>query len=68
MFAKLEHFQFLCHNNKKVKTLSIKGEEIIDMKKIDLNNVNIGDLMEIHKRKIEVTKKEQIEEKRKIFI
>ena len=34
--------------------------------KVDLKNVSIGDLKEVHKKKVEVSKQERVEEQRKI--
>ena len=44
----------------------LKPKEDLDLKKVDLRSVRISDLKEIHKKKLEVTRQEQIEEQKKI--
>ncbi len=45
---------------------SLSADKDFDLKKIDPKSVTIAELKEIHKRKIEATKQERIEEQRKI--
>jgi len=42
------------------------SENEFDLKKIDIKKVTIADLKKFHRRKIEVTKKEQVEEQKRI--
>ena len=43
-----------------------KKPAVFDVKKADLSGITIADLKEMHKRKIEATKQEKIEEKKRI--
>jgi len=42
------------------------GEEVFEVKRADVSRISIGDLKKVHKKKVEVTKMEQIEEQKKI--
>jgi len=44
----------------------LEGVKELDLNKIDQSAVTIADLQELHKKKVEVTKQEQIEEQHKI--
>jgi len=48
------------------KKIMLDADENLDIKKINSGEVTIADLRELHKRKVEATKQEQLEEKRKI--
>ena len=42
------------------------GEEFFDIKKANTSNISIGDLQVVHRKKVEATRLEQIEEQKKI--
>ena len=44
----------------------LRENKALDLKKVDPNRVTIGDLQKLHKRRIEATKLEQVEEQKKI--
>jgi len=44
----------------------IGREEVIEIKKVNLSKVNIGHLRELHRKKAEATRQEQIEEQKRI--
>ena len=48
------------------KNLELKENEDLDLEKVDINRVRISELKEVHKKRVEVTKSEQIQEQRKI--
>lgn len=54
------------NNEKILEKEIIEEKKDLDLKKANLSGVTIGDLRKIHRKKIEVTRKEQIEEQRKI--
>lgn len=47
-------------------SLELKDGEDLDLNKVDIKRVRISDLKELHKKRVEATKEEKIEEQKKI--
>lgn len=58
--------EMIFKSKEKVEESKTDDEEYVDFKKIDKNNMTIGDLKNINRRRVEASKIEQIEEQKKI--
>ncbi len=54
-------------NSKNQPSINLKDDEDLELDNVDISNVLIGDLRDIHKKRIEITKQERKEEKEKII-
>ncbi len=68
IFKKLMNNKESSEEEENLENISSDAEEDedFDLNKVDINSVKVGDLKELHKKKIEATKPDKIEEQKKI--